>query len=127
LVCVLGDQSLVDVNNPRLARIKEKTLWWQFTIVHTPGKLQLAGDALSRRKTKLSATIYQLRISEPDDEDDEIVNDLKTRFEHLFPEPDTSNITEEETAAAYSILSSRRSQSSHGRGCTRWPMRTGCW
>jgi hypothetical protein len=52
LVCVLGDQSLTDVENPRLARIKERKLWWQFTIVHTPGKLQLAADALSRRKTK---------------------------------------------------------------------------
>jgi hypothetical protein len=29
LACVLGDQSLADVENPRLARIKEKTLWWQ--------------------------------------------------------------------------------------------------
>jgi hypothetical protein len=29
----------------------------EFTIVHTPGKLQLAADALSRRKTKLPATI----------------------------------------------------------------------
>ena len=27
LVCVLGDQSLVGVENPRLATIKEKTLW----------------------------------------------------------------------------------------------------
>jgi hypothetical protein len=106
LVCVLGDQSLPDVENPRLARIKEKTLWWQFTIVHTPGKLQLAADALSRRKTKLPATIYQLRIREPDDDKDEIANDLRNRFEHHFPEHDTSDLTEEETAAAYSILGS---------------------
>ena len=34
------------------------------------------------------------------------MNDLKDRFEHHFPEPDTSDLTEEETAAAYSILSS---------------------
>jgi hypothetical protein len=80
LVCVLGDQSLADVENPRLPRIKEKTLWWQFTIVHTPGKLQLAADALSRRKTKLPATIYQLRIHEPDDEEDDVADDLKNRF-----------------------------------------------
>jgi hypothetical protein len=106
LVCVLGDQSLADVENPRLARIKEKTLWWQFTIVHTPSKLQLAADALSRRKTKLPATIYQLRIYEPNDEEDEVADDLKNRFEHHFPEPDTSDLTEEETAAAYSILNS---------------------
>ena len=100
LVCVLGDQSLADVENPRLARIKEKTLWWQFTIVHTPGKLQLAADALSRRKTKLPATIYQLRTHEPDDDEEEVTNDLKNRFEHHFPQPDTSDLTEEETAAA---------------------------
>jgi hypothetical protein len=29
---------------------------------------------------------------------------LKTRFEHHFPEPDTIDLTEEETATAYSIL-----------------------
>ena len=67
-------------------------------------QLQLVADAISRRKTKLPATIYQLRVSEPDDEDDEIANDLKTRFEHHFPEPDTIDLTEEETATAYSIL-----------------------
>jgi hypothetical protein len=102
-VCA-GDQSLADFVNPRLARIKERTLWWQFTIVHTPGKLQLAADALSRRKTKLPATIYQLRIHDPEDEQEEIADDLKDRFEHHFPEPDTSDLTEEETA--YSLLGS---------------------
>jgi hypothetical protein len=106
LVCVLGDQSLADVENPRLARIKERILWWQFTIVHTPGKLQLAADALSRRKTKLPATIYQLRIHDPEDEDEEVANNLQNRFEHHFPEPNTSDLTEEETAAAYSLLGS---------------------
>ena len=41
LVTVLGDLSLADVDNPRLARIKEKMLWWQFKILHTLGKKQL--------------------------------------------------------------------------------------
>ena len=36
LVQVLGDQSLADVEKPGLASIKERTLWWQFTIIHTP-------------------------------------------------------------------------------------------
>ena len=72
-----------------------------------PGKLQLAADALSKRKTKLPATIYQLRTHEPDDEDD-VTNDLRTRFEHHFPEPNTSDLT----------------QSSHGNGYMRWPMKT---
>ena len=41
LVTVLGDQSLADVDNTMLARIKERTLWWQFKIILTPWKLQL--------------------------------------------------------------------------------------
>ena len=49
LVNVLGDQSMADVENPRFARIKENKLWWQFKILHTPGKKQLVADALSRR------------------------------------------------------------------------------
>ena len=75
LVCVLGDQSLADVQNLRLARIKERTLWWKFTIIHTPGKLQLAADALSRRKTKLPATIYRLGAI---DTEKNVADDLKT-------------------------------------------------
>ena len=42
-------------------------------------KLRLAADALSRRKTKLPATIYQLRICGQDDEEVEIANDLEVR------------------------------------------------
>ena len=36
MVTVLGDRSMVDVENPSLASIKEKTLWWQFKILDTP-------------------------------------------------------------------------------------------
>ena len=83
LVAVLGDQSLADVQNPRLARIKEKTLWWQFTILHTPGKLQLAADALSRRK---GATVYTVSVHEPIDDEENVMEDIKYRFHPLFPD-----------------------------------------
>ena len=83
LVAVLGDQSLADVQNPRLARIKEKTLWWQFTILHTPGKLQLAADALSRRK---GAAAYTVSVHAPIDDEENVVDDIKIRFHHLFPD-----------------------------------------
>ena len=72
LVSILGDQSLADVQNPRLARIKEKTLWWQFTIIHTPGKLQLAADALSRRK---GASVYTVSVHKTIDDEMEVVKD----------------------------------------------------
>ena len=67
LVSILGDQSLADVENPRLARIKERTLWWKFKMVYTPGKKQLAADALSRRR-KLPAMLYSARLNDIDEE-----------------------------------------------------------
>ena len=79
LVIVLGDRSLADVENPRLARIKEQTLWWQFKIIHTPGKLQLAADALSRRKSKLPANLYRLSAADSDVGEEEVIADLRLR------------------------------------------------
>ena len=36
------------IDNPRLRRLKEKTLGWQFGMVHVPGRLHGGPDALSR-------------------------------------------------------------------------------
>jgi hypothetical protein len=36
------------IDNPRLVRLKQKTLGWQFTTVYIPGKLLGGTDALSR-------------------------------------------------------------------------------
>ena len=85
LVTVLGDQSLVDVQNPRLARIKERTLWWQFKIIHTPGKQQLAADALSRRKSTLPAALYKLTIDTTSVDDEDVIDDVQIRFTSLYP------------------------------------------
>ena len=83
LVAVLGDQSMADVENPRLARIKEKTLWWQFKILHTPGKKQLAADALSRRN-KLPAALFKLSVTVAGDDDDEdFLDDIQTRIDNM--------------------------------------------
>jgi hypothetical protein len=54
LVNILGEQSLADIENPRLAIIKERTLWWRFKILHTPGKKQLAADAISRMNKQMN-------------------------------------------------------------------------
>ena len=47
LVKLFGDRRLGDIANPRLARIKEGTLRWEFTMTHIPGKLNFGPDALS--------------------------------------------------------------------------------
>ena len=88
LVSVLGDQALTDVENPRLARIKEKTLWWQFKIIHTPGKKQLAADALSRRKSKLPAVLYRVSVDDKCDDDEEIIEDIQIRLVNASTVPD---------------------------------------
>ena len=80
---------MADVENPRLARIKEKTLWWQFKIIHTPGKKQLAADALSRRKSKLPAVLYRVSVtSKYDDDAEEIIEDIKIRLVNASTDPD---------------------------------------
>jgi hypothetical protein len=51
LVGILGDRNLDSIDNPRLVRIKEKTFWWDFKMIHVPGLRQEAADAISRRQT----------------------------------------------------------------------------
>ena len=49
LLKILGDRKLEDIPNPRLVQLKEKTLRWQFTIRHIPGKIHIGPDTMSRR------------------------------------------------------------------------------
>ena len=44
---LLGDRSLDEIHNPRLLRLKEKTMRWQFRTVHVPGKENFVADARS--------------------------------------------------------------------------------
>ena len=48
LLGVLNDRSMESIDNPRLVRLKEKTLGWRFKIIHIPGKKLCGPDALSR-------------------------------------------------------------------------------
>jgi hypothetical protein len=48
LLGVLGDKKLEDIENPRLLKLKEKTLAWNFTMVHVRGKVHVGPDAMSR-------------------------------------------------------------------------------
>ena len=48
LVSLFGDRALTDVVNPRLFRLKEKTLLYRFTMKYLRGKRTCAADASSR-------------------------------------------------------------------------------
>ena len=47
LLGVLNDRSLDSLDNPRLIRLKEKTLGWRFKTIHIPGKKLCRPYALS--------------------------------------------------------------------------------
>ena len=48
LVKLFGNRTLDEIANPRLFRLKQKTLLWRFTVVHMPGKGNYGADAMSR-------------------------------------------------------------------------------
>ena len=58
LTKILNDDGpLESIENPRLLRFKEKTLPYDFDIVHIPGKQNCGPDATSRYPTR-TATIH---------------------------------------------------------------------
>lgn len=48
LVKLFGDRTLDEIANPRLFRLKQRTLMWRFTVHHQPGKENHFSDATSR-------------------------------------------------------------------------------
>ena len=64
LVKLLCDRSLHNIPNPRLLRLKEKTLLYKYTIKHIPGAANVGPDALSRHPTS--------NTDKPDDLEDRI-------------------------------------------------------
>ena len=50
LLGILGNMALDTIDNPRLNRIKQRTLPWNYELIHVPGKQQIAADGFSRRK-----------------------------------------------------------------------------
>jgi hypothetical protein len=54
LTKILNQRPLESIENPRLLRIKEKTLMYDFNIIHIPGESNMAPDAASRYPSKSS-------------------------------------------------------------------------
>ena len=48
LTKILGDRTLDEISNPRIFRIKQRTLPWIYEIYWMPGKQNSCSDALSR-------------------------------------------------------------------------------
>ena len=48
LVAIFQDKELTQIANPRIFRLKQRTLWWTFKIVYLAGSTNSAADAVSR-------------------------------------------------------------------------------
>ena len=53
LVKLFGDRTLDEITNPRLLRIKQRTLLWRFSIQYSPGKGNHFSDATSRNPVEV--------------------------------------------------------------------------
>jgi len=57
LVKIFGDQSLDEITNTSIFRLKQRTLAWRFKIVHVPGKNIPESDDASRNPAKSTLTL----------------------------------------------------------------------
>jgi len=65
LLKIFGDRSLNDIENPRLRNLKEKTLQFQFKIIHLAGAKNRAAEAISRHPSQGSDSAEGIHL--PDD------------------------------------------------------------
>ena len=61
LLGILNDKSLADIENPRLLMLKEKTLWFNFNVIHVAGRLNSGPDYISRT-AGTEATTKEARV-----------------------------------------------------------------
>ena len=59
LTRIFNDRPLETIENPRLLRLKEKTMMYDFEITHIPGKMNNAADAASRYPARASLITFQ--------------------------------------------------------------------
>ena len=73
---LFGDRDLSKIHNPRLFRLKEKSLRYRFTMQHCPGKWHRAPDAISHNLVTTVQSLLDTFHIEPSpidtDESDEI-------------------------------------------------------
>ena len=75
LLSILNDRALDTITNPRMLRIKERTLAWQFDMVYVPGNKQAAADKLSRMDRV--AVLASLAVRGAQDVQDDMENKLQ--------------------------------------------------
>ena len=95
LLGILQDRSFASISNPRLLKLKQRTLPFHFKTQYNPGKWHRGPDALSRNPTQIAPILALFSV------EDECTPQLESICTlTVNPEPTIINITEMEKTAA---------------------------
>lgn len=80
LLGIFGNRELSKVTNPRLFKIKEKTLLFRFTIQHCPGKWHRGPDAVSRNIASASRAVFEVCAIHPSATEEEMSQEIASHI-----------------------------------------------
>ena len=85
LVKIFGNRRLDEIDNPRLFRLKRRTLMWRFEIEYRPGKLNSFADAVSRNPNKYAEVAACTSLMHQNDiEEESLVAGIFDDLEKFF-------------------------------------------
>ena len=84
LTKLFGDRRLDEIDNPRLFRLKQRTLMWRFTIEYQPGASNPFADAMSRHPNKYAELASASMMSTYDSEEAAYSSGVASETEKLF-------------------------------------------
>ena len=85
---ILCDRALDTIEDPRIIRIKQRTLPWRFNIIHVPGKDHQAPDGFSRRNNIKN----QITPRKIDDEEVAALESLRYEVQQLYNPAQLNNL-----------------------------------
>ena len=103
LLSILNDRALDTIINPRLIKLKERTLPWQFELVYVPGKKQAAADAMSRRKIMAGLSCLSIIGEINDTMEESIVGDVKAGIMEMVSVKTGKDVNAEATVSLIGV------------------------
>ena len=77
---IFGDRDLSKITNPRLFKLKEKTMQYRFQIQHCPGKWHRGPDAMSRNVASAARSILEVCAVHPSIHDEEFSQEIESFY-----------------------------------------------
>ena len=84
LVKILGDRRLDEIDNPRMFRLKQRTLMWRFRIIYRPGSKNDFSDAISRHPNPYAELASLAMQSDEDRLEESLIAGIAYDIEKFF-------------------------------------------